>query len=158
MEKTGTGSGTGNIFNNPFDRLSQSQQWSDNVFTDMIPFYQRLADSMNSEISEEWSSAIFEAIFFADGSIYEAEYVRTQDGKVVGFHTASDGPKVFRELRKLFKSQGKKLWGKARFHMSSDGTFDLKFDYDNCDPEGNAIFDEEQELARHIARHRRLSS
>jgi hypothetical protein len=94
-------------------------------------FYQRIAESMIEAIPEEWSSAVFEAIFFPEGSTYEAEYVRKADGKARSFSPADDGDKAFRQLRKKFKDAGKPLWGKARFEMRPDGTFNMNWVYDD---------------------------
>lgn len=120
-------------------------------------FYQQIAESMIEAIPEEWSVASFEAIFFPEGSVYEAEYTRKLDGKVRGFQPASGGSRAFRQLRKKFKDAEKPLWGKARFELRPDGTFNMNWGYDDCDRDGNALFDEEQERRRHEARRIRLT-
>jgi hypothetical protein len=97
----------------------------------MIPgievFYQRIAQSMIDTIPDDWSSAVFEAIFFAEGSTYEAEYTRMTDGKARSFLPNDDGDEAFRQLRKKFKDAGKPFWGKARFELYPDGTFDMQW-------------------------------
>lgn len=119
-------------------------------------FYSQIADSMTEGIPEEWTTASFEAIFFSDSSIYEAEYTRLSDGKTRSFLTVN-GDRVFRQLRKKFKDAGKPLWGKARFELRSDGTFNMNWTYEDCDLEGNTNYDEEAELQRHEARQIRLT-
>ena len=120
-------------------------------------FYQRLADSMLDAIPEEWSTASYQVIFFSDCSVYEAEYTRKTDGVAKSFQPATSGDQAFRELRQRFKDAGKPLWGRACFELRADGTFNMKWDYDNCDQEGNAIYDEDAERRRHDARIKRLS-
>ena len=44
-------------------------------------FYEQIANSMIETIPEEWSTASFQAIFYPDGSVYEAEYIRKADGR-----------------------------------------------------------------------------
>lgn len=119
--------------------------------------YDQLADSMTQAIPEEWTSASFEAIFFPNSSIYEAEYVRKEDGKARGFQPADSGDRAFRQLRKLFKVAGKPVWGKARFELQPDGTFNMHWGYDNCDTNGDTVFDEDKELKRREERRARLS-
>lgn len=127
------------------------------MIEDVEALYQQIAESMIEAIPEEWSSASFEAIFFPDGSVYEAEYTRTSDDKARGFQPTSSGSRAFRQLRNKFKEAEKPLWGKARFELRPDGTFGMKWDYDDCDDDGYARFDEEAELRRSEERHQRLS-
>lgn len=120
-------------------------------------FYERLAQAVHDSLPEEWSAALYEATFFPDGSVYEAEYTRKLDGKARGFLPSSGGARTFRQLRKAFEDAGKPLWGKARFELWPDGTFKLHFDYENCDANGDALFDEDKEVERSEARHKRLT-
>ena len=64
----------------------------------MIPgielLYRQIAESLQEAIPEEWSTAKFEAIFYTDGSTYEAEYIRTADGVTRGFQPAAGGARV----------------------------------------------------------------
>jgi hypothetical protein len=120
-------------------------------------FYQQIAESMLDHIPEDWSVAIFEAMFFPQGSVYEAEYRRQADNVARDFRPASSGDRAFRQLRRAFQDEGKLLWGKARFELYPDGKFNLKLGYDDYDEKGDAHFDEEQELRRREERHRRLT-
>lgn len=122
-----------------------------------VAIYTRIAQSMSEAIPEEWSSAKIEAIFYSDSITFEAEYIRRADGKVRSFATTLDGDRAFRELRKLFKSSGRQVWGRACFELQPDGKFNLKWGYDNCDENGDTVFDEEQELRRWEERRQRLT-
>lgn len=119
--------------------------------------YEQIANSMIETIPEEWTAASFQAIFYPDGSVYEAEYIRKGDGKARGFQPAGGGSRAFRQLRKLFKDAGKPLWGSACLELKPDGKFNVKWNYEKCDPEGYAIFDADVELQRHEARRKRLA-
>ncbi len=122
------------------------------------PLFQQIADSMMLAIPEEWATARFEAIFFPDGSTYEAEYTRGTDKRARSFQPASGGSHAFRQLREVFRASGKPLWGRACLELNSDGSFNMTWGYDNCDENGDSHFNEEQELRRHQERHKRLSS
>ncbi|MCE9560867.1 MAG: antitoxin YezG family protein [Planctomycetes bacterium] len=119
------------------------------------PLYQRIADAINSTIPEEWVSAEFHALFYADGSTYEAEYVRP-DGVARSFSPAGDGDRAIRELRKMFRQAGHRLWGQVRFMLRADGSFNAQWGYDGCDANGDLPFDEQTELRRHEERRLRL--
>lgn len=121
------------------------------------PIYQRLADSITAAIPEDWSEAKYEAIFYPDSSVYEAEYVRQSDGVARSFPPTKDGPRAFRELRTLFKKAGQRAWGRAIFELRSDGSFNMKWGYDDCDANGDCRFDEDEEVRRSEERHRRLT-
>lgn len=120
-------------------------------------FYHRIAQAMIDALPDDWSVALFEAIFHPKGSVYEAEYVRASDGVARGFQPSSDGSKAFRQLRNKFQEAGQPLWGRACFTLRPDGTFNMKWGYDNCDARGFALFDADEELARHEARRQRLT-
>lgn len=121
-------------------------------------FYQRIAESMTEAIPEPWSAARFDAIFYPNSSIYEAEYVRLADGKIRDVLPTNDGDRAFRELRKLFKQAGQRVWGQASFELRPDGTFNMRWGYENCDANGNTRFDEDEELRRHEKRRLRLTA
>jgi hypothetical protein len=122
------------------------------------PFYQRIAESMAAALPEEWSAAKFEAIFYPDCSVYEAEYVRQTDGVARSFEPTNDGPRAFRELRSLFQQAGQQVWGRATFELAPDGTFNMRWGYDDCDTNGHCPFDEDEELRRREERHCRLTA
>jgi hypothetical protein len=119
--------------------------------------YQAIAESMVQTIPEDWSTATFEAIFYPDGSVYEGEYTRKADDVARSFQPATGGSRAFRQLRQRFKDAGKPLWGKARFDLRADGSFNMTWGYEDCDEDGNTLFDQEQELRRHEARRIRLA-
>jgi hypothetical protein len=119
-------------------------------------YYQRIADSMTEALPKGWAVAHFEVIFFPDHSVYEAEYLR-KDGLARSFEPSEDGPRAFRELRALFKNAGRLLWGRAIFELRTDGTFDMKWGYEDCDADGNCRFDVDEEVRRREERFHRLT-
>jgi hypothetical protein len=121
-------------------------------------YYREIAESMSSAIPEEFSTAKFEAIFYEGSSHYEAEYRRKSDGVARAFQPADGGDRAFRQLRKKFKEAGKPVWGQATFELQSDGRFNMKWGYENCDENGNTRFDEEKELRRSQENFQRLTA
>ena len=119
---------------------------------------QQIAESIQEAIPEEWDTAKMEVIFFPGSSTYLGEYTRKADGKARGFATTRSGERAFRELRKKFREAGKPVWGKACFQIQSSGKFNLQFGYEDCDENGNVLFNEEEELRKAEERHKRLTS
>jgi hypothetical protein len=121
------------------------------------PLYQQIAESIENAIPEDWNTAKMDAVFFPDGSQYTGEYTRASDGVARGFATALAGERAFREIRKLFEESDQPTWGRASFELQSNGTFNMKWGYDDCDGNGFARFVEEQELRRSEERRQRLT-
>ena len=119
--------------------------------------YQQIADSTEDAIPEPWSVATVEAIFYSDSIDFEAEYTR-ETGGVGSFATTLEGDRAFRSLRKQFKEAGHPVWGQARFELRADGKFDMTFGYDDCDENGDTIFDAEKWHQRQEERRKRLTS
>jgi len=119
--------------------------------------YQEIAQAMIATLFEEWSSAKFEAIFYPTSSVFEAEYIRSVDGKARSFAPLDSGIEAIEQVRQLFQDAGRPLWGRASFELLPNGQFSMTFGYDGCDADGNAIFDEDQEVEREGARRRRLT-
>lgn len=120
------------------------------------PYFQRIANSLTETLPKGWTVAYFEAIFYPASSVYEAEYIR-KDGVARSVEVTRDGPRAFRELRALFKKAGRSLWGRARFELRPDGTFNMTWGYEDCDADGNCHFDEDAEVRREEERHNRLT-
>jgi hypothetical protein len=119
------------------------------------PLYQRIAESIQGAISEDWSTAKMDAVFYSDSITYLGEYV-TPCGVLKDFGTSRDGQRAFRELRQKFADAGKPLWGQACFELNANGKFDLKLGYINCDENGDTIFDELEERQRLEERRKRI--
>ena len=120
-------------------------------------FYQEVADSIQDAIPEEWVTARMEGVFFRDRILYFGEDTRKADGVARSFPTNFQGQSAFREIRELFENSGQPLWGRASFELNAEGKFDMKLDYDDCDEDGYAIYDEERESKEIEERHRRLT-
>src|SRR4051812_41148206 len=102
---------------------------------------------------------MWEAIFYPDGSSYFGEYTRKSDGRARSLTgNALGAERALEALRDKFKEASKPLWCRACFTMQSDGSFKLESGYDGCDENGNARFDEEEELKRVEERRKRLSA
>jgi hypothetical protein len=127
-----------------------------NMIPGIEPLYQRIASAMKAAIPEEWTTAEFHAMFYSDGSTYEAEYVRKADGRAISFQPEGDGDRAIRELRRSFRQAGQPVWGQVRFFLRVDSSFDAKWDYEGCNDKGDLNFDEEAELLRHEERRLRL--
>jgi hypothetical protein len=106
-------------------------------------FYQEIAAALLERIPEDWTAANMEAIFYADGSTYFGEYQRAADGKARDLDLGN-APRTFRALRAKFAEAGQPLRGRARFELQSDGSFKMHWSYDNCDENGDTIFDADQ--------------
>ncbi|WP_417388318.1 immunity protein YezG family protein [Gimesia sp.] len=120
-------------------------------------FYQEIAESIQDAIPEEWATARMDAVFYPDGSRYFGEFTRKADGVARSFTTNRQGERAFREIRKLFKNAGQPLWSKASFELNAEGKFDMKWEYDDSDENGYAIFDEEREKKEFEERYKRLT-
>jgi hypothetical protein len=121
-------------------------------------YYQRIANSITECIPEEWSVATLHAMFYEDGSTYEAEYARQKDGKAIGLATSSDGSRAIRDMRKAFRLAGQPVWGQLLFVLRADGTFNCKWSYEGCDANGDLPFDEEEKIRRHDNRRHRFNA
>jgi hypothetical protein len=119
--------------------------------------YQRIADSVVEQLPVGWTSARVDAVFFADSSDYVGEYA-SSSGRSVDFEITMEVTRGFKELRRKFKESGKPLWGQASFELHSDGKFNMKWGYNNCDENGNTIWDEQEWHRRQEERRNRLSS
>lgn len=107
------------------------------------PIYQRIANSMVDAIPDQWNAAKIEAVFYSDSSDYMGEYL-TDSGKVRSFEITTELSRAFREMRRKFKESSNSVWGQVSFELQSDGKFDLKWGYDNCDANGDTIWDEKE--------------
>lgn len=150
------------------DRLMEVEQDTVEVKNDVAeeplmiegvePLYREIAESMQEAIDDDWTNATMDAIFYSDGSEYFGEYTRRVDGKARDFATSTKGARAFRAWREAFREARQPLWGRARFELRPDGEFNVKLNYDNCDENGDTVFDAEQWRKEHDARHARLTA
>jgi hypothetical protein len=105
--------------------------------------YQRIADARVKAIPLRWVSARSEATFFSDSIDFSGEYIPTK-GSPRSFKVGREITNAFEELRQRFKEAGKPLWGQAIFELQSDGKFNMKWGYDNCDENGDTIWNQEK--------------
>jgi hypothetical protein len=119
-----------------------------NMIDGIEPFFQEIADSIQGAIQEPWSSASMEAIFYSDHIFYLGEYQPGVGGATKTFATERLGENAFVEIRERFRAAGQRLWGRARLVIHADGTFEVKWGYDDCDENGFARFEEQAEMER----------
>jgi hypothetical protein len=116
------------------------------------PYYQRIADGINSALPEVWRLAWMDAIFY-DGSVsYYGAYLVSNEEYCTDFDTNRDAERAFREMRGLWLKCGKVPWGRARFNLFSTGKFNLQLSYDDSDENGFARFDEDADMEYHLRR------
>ena len=119
-------------------------------------YYEKLATEIENSIDDEWTSAELEAVFFSDSSTYLGEYHGKEDGKLASFEVPLSTVRIFRELRTLVRESGKPVWGGVVFSLINSGKFTMNWNYENCDENGDTIFDEEAEHKKHLARNERM--
>ena len=122
------------------------------------PFYQRIAESIQAAVRGQWTSARMDAIFYDDSILYFGEYLSATDGLPRDFETSSAAERAFEAIRRRFKETGQPLWGQACFVLQSDGKFNVKWGYENCDEQGNTKFDEAEYHRIHEERRSRLNA
>ncbi|WP_158264980.1 immunity protein YezG family protein [Blastopirellula marina] len=127
-----------------------------NMIDGIEAIYQRIADGVVEQLPEDWKSARVDAVFYPESSEYVGEY-ETPSGKCLDFGVTREVGRAFRELRRKFQESGKSLWGQAAFELHSDGKFAMKWGYDNCDENGNTIWDEQAWHRRQEERRLRLT-
>jgi hypothetical protein len=120
------------------------------------PFYQQIADEIQDAIAETWGTAFVEVAFFEDGASFYGEYTIPRQVRPKSFEVTDPAQEALEDIRELFRRAKKPLWGRARFEINSDGKFNLTWDYDDCDEQGFARWDEEVELKRTRDRMKRL--
>jgi len=118
--------------------------------------YERIADAIVSAIPDQWNSARIDAVFYSDSSEYTGEYL-TDSGIQKDFAVALESTRAFRELRRKFKEAGQPLWGQASFELNADGKFKMKWGYENCDENGDTVWDEAEWHRHQEERRQRLS-
>src|SRR5216683_6361994 len=116
------------------------------------PFYQRIADGINSALPDVWRLAWMDAIVY-DGSVsYYGSYLVGNEELCTDFETNRDAQRAFREMRTLWVKAGKVPWCRARFNLFSTGKFNLQLSYDDSDENGFARFDEDADMEHHRQR------
>ncbi|MGL4462888.1 MAG: immunity protein YezG family protein [Planctomycetia bacterium] len=118
-------------------------------------FYQQIADEIALSISEPWVLAKIEAVFHPGNSEYLGDYF-LPSGQAMGFEVTLPAIRAFRELRRKFKGSGQSVWGQATFELEASGKFKMAWGYENCDENGDTIWNEDEWKRRHQERERRL--
>jgi hypothetical protein len=106
--------------------------------------YDRIAESIKKSILEPWTNAWIFVACYSEHNFYYAKYVPANGNPSQSYEINMEGAMAFVKLRKLFLQAGKPLWCQARFEVQSDGIFKMHFDYENCDKNGYARFDEDE--------------
>lgn len=117
--------------------------------------YQRIADAIVDAIPEAWTFAKIDAVYYSESIDYTGEYV-TETGKLKDFRVSMDPSRAFDEMRRKLKEAGQPVWGQACFELYPDGKFNMKLGYDNCEANGDTIWDEDEWDRRQAERWERL--
>lgn len=118
--------------------------------------YQRIADAIVDAIPEAWTFAKIEVVFYSDGSSLTGDYF-TESGKMKDVMVEEDPSEAFCEMRERFQDAGKPVWGQACFELHPNGKFNMILGYDDCDGNGDTIWDEEEHNRRQAERWQRLN-
>ncbi|MEW4565736.1 immunity protein YezG family protein [Bremerella sp. JC770] len=117
--------------------------------------YQRIANGIVECIPYEWEDALVTAIVYPESISFEGEF-RTTAGEIRSLSVSMELNRAFRELREKFEAAGQPLWGQATFVLDSRGKFEMKWGYENCDENGDTIWDADQWRRRQEERDKRL--
>ncbi len=126
--------------------------------TDSIEeYYEKIAEFIPEAIDDDWAKARIDIIFFPGMITSFGEYT-TSSGSLKDFTTSWNIQRTFMELRAKFKEANTPLWGQATFNLTSEGKFSMSWGYENCDENGDTIFDEDREHQREESRRLRLNA
>jgi hypothetical protein len=120
-------------------------------------YYQQIAELIAEAIDDDWAKARIDIIFFPGVITSFGEYT-TSSGSLKDFATSWNIQRTFMELRAKFKEENAQLWGQATFDLTSEGKFSMTWGYENCDENGDTIFDEDREHQREESRRLRLNA
>lgn len=118
--------------------------------------YQRIAGALVDVLPDKWRVARIQAVFFPESSEYHGEYV-TESGEEQDCEVTMEASRAFRDLRRKFKDAGQPLWGQAHFELFPTGKFNMKWGYENCDKNGDTIWNEDEWHRQLEERRNRLS-
>ena len=104
--------------------------------------YGKLAQLIEVSITEPWSSARLDALFYSGSSFLFGEYTIASTGRIRDFDTSWDMNNAFRDLRGMFKDLGQPVWGRACFQLERGGEFNVQWYYEHCDENGDLVWDE----------------
>ncbi len=126
------------------------------MIVEIEEFYRKIADEIAISIPDDWTSSSCEVTFYSDSIEYYGIYTNV-DGVLDSFSVSRELSKTFKELRRKFKEVGQPVWGQATFELLADGKFNMKWGYENCDVNGNTIYNSEEWLRRQEERRLRLN-
>jgi hypothetical protein len=118
--------------------------------------YQIIADKTAEAIPPPWTLARIEAVFFSDSIDFFGEYWPAQ-GNPRSLKVVRDVTRAFESARQKFKEAGQKAWGQATFELHSDGKFNMKWGYENCDENGDTIWNADEWQRHQDERRKRLT-
>lgn len=126
----------------------------------MIPgieeFYQLIASEMVDQIPGPWRQATIEVIYYPSSSDYHGEYVH-ESGEEFSVLVSETARLAVDELRRKFRDAGQRVWGQFHFKLHADGTFNVKWGYDNCLENGDTIWDPDEWDRRFDENYKRLT-
>ena len=115
------------------------------MIKDAKKYFEAFASMLTDDLPSNWVEVRFSAIFYSEGNTYTVRYV-DKNGSLLSTHFSDELCLEVNDFRDLFLSEGEPLWGAFLFVLNSNGSFRTHFDYDNCDGNGNKIFDADTEM------------
>jgi len=105
--------------------------------------YQVVAEEIEDALPGPWQHATIDGVYYPESEEFNGEFLN-QSGELECFRISIKVMKTFRQLREKFKKAGHRVWGQVSFRLYPDGTFNVKWGYDNCDENGTTIWDPDE--------------
>lgn len=112
------------------------------------PLCARLANHLRTRLPADFTHGWLDAIFYNGGSDWYVSYFSDNEETAHELEVDDEDCELGNALRQHWIDAGELPWGRARFHLLSDGNVELELSYDDCDEAGNAIYDEAESQAR----------
>ena len=97
-------------------------------YSDPIEYYQAIASELAKAIKEPWTSVKVEALLFESSVDHQVVYLRPDGSEESRVRTEMMAD-YFYELARVVSTKEKGLFKKCLFTLSSDGQFDVDFEY-----------------------------
>lgn len=115
---------------------------------DLEPIYERIATHLRARLPAEFTHACFDAIFYNGGSDWYISYFTGGEERSYELEVDDKDCELGNSLRQQWIDAGELPWGRIRIQFYPDDCYETELSYDDCDDEGNAIFDEAEADAR----------
>jgi hypothetical protein len=129
---------------NRLDESVDASRLSDDHLLSIEETYREIVDDLRDQIDEAWIKAKVRLVCYSDGASTTGYYIRKLDGVRQGLSPNTNFFRKIRSLRRMLRERDGRVWGRAIFQLDEDGTFEMLPSYDNCDENGDEIFDDER--------------